>query len=210
MPSGFAWRSLPLGNNASDACLAINAHAAHVACDPSLCSAEPGWSDETCFGYVCVGSYFDQFACDPGDLVLFKYGNHEKFQYLYETFPQVISPLVGVNSEHFAVWMKTAALPKFRKLYGRVTSSFKKGDVLTFTIKNNYDVRAFSGKKAIVISTHEGFEFEFLSLAYMIVGCACLTFAIAFASLQLAKPRYIGDNAPRSGFLATHHDKTST
>jgi len=201
MPVDFAWTPLPLGSSMEDACLVPNAHTARVACDPSLCSIESDWGDAPCFGYVCVGGYFDQFACDAGDLVLFKYGSHEKFQYLYETFPQVISPLVGINSEHFAVWMKTAALPKFRKLYGRITSSLKKDDILTFRIQNNFDVHAFSGKKTIVVATDRGFEFEFLGLAYLLVGSACLIFSVVFASLQLAKPRHMGNSrhAPCSG-----------
>ena len=29
--------------------------------------------------------------------------------------------------EHFIVWMRTAGLPNFRKLYGKVTEDLKKG-----------------------------------------------------------------------------------
>lgn len=36
---------------------------------------------------------------------------------------QVINPVVGVKDEHFAVWMRTAGLSKFRKLYGRWVES---------------------------------------------------------------------------------------
>jgi hypothetical protein len=43
----------------------------------------------------------------------------------------------GVKNEHFIVWMRTAALPKFRKLYGKLEEGLKKGDVLSFNIQNS-------------------------------------------------------------------------
>ena len=42
--------------------------------------------------------------CEAGDFALFYYPKEASVQYLYETFPQVVSPLVGVKNEHFAVW----------------------------------------------------------------------------------------------------------
>ena len=192
MPEDFSWRFLPGSSDANDACLVTGAYTSSIACDASLC-ADAGWDSEICFGYVCTGGHFDNFACDSGELVLFTYGGHEKFQYLYETFPQVVSPLVGVNSEHFAVWMKIAALPTFRKLYGRINANLDKGSVLTFQIENNFDVNAFSGKKALIVATSNGFELDFLALSYIILGCASLGIAVVFASLQLLKPRHMGD-----------------
>lgn len=38
------------------------------------------------------------------------------------------------ENEHFIVWMRTAALPNFRKLYGKIEKKVEKGQVLTFTI----------------------------------------------------------------------------
>lgn len=53
-----------------------------------------------------------------GQKYLFYYPNDDTVQYLYETYPDQISPIVGVTDDHFKVWMRPAALPKFRKLYG--------------------------------------------------------------------------------------------
>ena len=50
----------------------------------------------------------------------FYYPNDDSTQYLYETYPNQISPIDGVTDEHFIVWMRTSSLPTFRKLYGKI------------------------------------------------------------------------------------------
>lgn len=55
-------------------------------------------------------------------------------QYLYETYPEVVSPIEGVLNEHFIVWMRTAGLPRFRKLYGKIEEQIEPPQVLTFNI----------------------------------------------------------------------------
>jgi len=81
----------------------------------------------------------------------FWYPNDDKVQYLYESYPNAISPLEGVTNEHFMVWMRTASLPTFRKLYGKITGTFQAGEKITFNIENNFEVSSFQGTKAIVI-----------------------------------------------------------
>ena len=41
--------------------------------------------------------------------------------------------------EHFIVWMRTAGLPNFRKLYGRISDKLAQGDYYLH-VQNNYDV----------------------------------------------------------------------
>jgi hypothetical protein len=58
----------------------------------------------------------------------------------------------GVTNEHFIVWMRTAGLPQFRKLYGKVLTStggedIPAGTTLSFTVNANFEVSSFSGKK---------------------------------------------------------------
>merc|ERR1712167_402557 len=119
---------------------------------------------DRCFGYTCVGAPVDAKRsldvpfgeiCKAGEFAVFVYPDPDNYQYLYETFPEVISPLVGVESEGFAVWMKIAALPTFRKLYGRINSDLKKGDILAFDI-------------------------AFLLWAFVTVACVCLAVALFF------------------------------
>lgn len=46
--------------------------------------------------------------------------------------------------EHFMVWMRTAGLGRFKKLWGRVHDTIPKGDYVLF-INNSYDVASFNG-----------------------------------------------------------------
>lgn len=48
--------------------------------------------------------------------------------------------------------MRTAGLPTFRKLYGRIPGGLKKG-VYTLQINNQYTVAPYEGKKYFVLST---------------------------------------------------------
>ena len=88
--------------------------------------------------------------------------------------------------------MKIAALPTFRKLYGRINSDLKKGDILAFDIDSRFDVDAFSGKKAIVVATAASFENTFLLWAFVTVACVCLAVALFFGLVQALAPRVMG------------------
>uniref|UniRef100_A0A0E0G235 ALA-interacting subunit n=1 Tax=Oryza nivara TaxID=4536 RepID=A0A0E0G235_ORYNI len=100
------------------------------------------------------------------------------------------------EQEDLIVWMRTAALPTFRKLYGRIHTDLKKGDTITVTLENNYNTYSFSGKKKLVLSTSTwlGGKNDFLGLAYLSVGGLCFFLAFAFTLLYLIKPRKMGDN----------------
>jgi hypothetical protein len=123
------------------------------------------------------------------------YPNDATTQYLYESYPDLISPIKGVTDEHFIVWMRTAGLPTFRKLYGKISGDFAKGEVITFNIVANYEVNSFSGAKAMVISTlgEFGGANPYLGVAYIVVGILCLFFGFLFLIKHLLSPRQLGD-----------------
>ena len=86
-----------------------------------------------------------------------------------------------VENPHFIVWMRTAGLPNFRKLYGEISEGLKKGDY-KLEIENLYDVSSFAGSKYFVLSTTNllGGTNYFLAICYIIVGALCIMFGIIF------------------------------
>ena len=89
----------------------------------------------------------------------------------------------GVESGHFINWMRTAGLPKFRKLYGVIDQqSLNKGDIVTVRVQSEFDVESFGGSKRIVLATVTalGGQNFFLAVGYLVVGTLSLVFALLF------------------------------
>ena len=112
-------------------------------------------------------------------------------------YPNQISPLKGVTDEHFIVWMRTAGLPTFRKLYGRLNYNLKKGTQLIFKITANYEVGSFNGQKTLVISTvgQFGGKNPFLGIAYVVVGAISLLLGALFGLKHFLNPRKFADTS---------------
>jgi len=108
---------------------------------------------------------------------------------------QGIRVIPDFKDPDFIVWMRTAALPTFRKLW-RVVNTALVGNY-TLRINNNYPVQSFQGHKRIVLSTMSwiGGKNPFLGYAYLAVGILCILLAIVFAIKHRISGRQPGDTS---------------
>eukprot|EP01018_Ginkgo_biloba_P030317 Gb_23087 [translate_table: standard] len=95
------------------------------------------------------------------------------------------------EQEDLIVWMRTAALPTFRKLYGKIEEDLHTNDEITVQLQNNYNTYSFNGKKKLVLSTTSwlGGKNDFLGIAYLTVGGLCFFLATVFFLAHMIKPR---------------------
>jgi len=102
----------------------------------------------------------------------------------------------GVADPHFIVWMRTAPLPNFRKMWGKLVLP---GDELVLPIDveidNRYPVGGFGGAKKLVLSTAnwQGGRDFFLAGAYFAFGALLFLLGLVFSCKYLRKPRPLGD-----------------
>lgn len=104
----------------------------------------------------------------------------------------------GYKNEALIVWMRTAAFPTFRKVYGmldRTQDQYSNGlpsGSYTITINYNYPTVAYGGKKRFMISTSSWVgrkKSDFLGIAYVSSGLVILAMTFVFCILQAHKQK---------------------
>lgn len=119
----------------------------------------------------------DKYAKPP----FWKYSANEVYKITNQA--QNITPTNyenGYKDQALEVWMRTAAFPTFRKLYGKLDGTLYAGDY-ELTVNYNYPVKGFDGTKSFVVAqmTWAGGKNPFLGIAYIVVGSMSLCSAVA-------------------------------
>ena len=114
---------------------------------------------------------------------------------------------VGIASnQHLMVWLRPAASPSFRKLYGVLGTALPAGSTVRIAVLNRYNTYGFNGHKAVVLSTDSwaGGRNHFLGAAFLATAALCLLTAAAFGAAAAggcgpaARRRKFGDPAELS------------
>ena len=92
--------------------------------------------------------------------------------------------------------MRTAGLPTFRKLYAAIDQDLPKGSYL-LSVNNTYTQAGWNGYKKFVLSTSNslGGQNYFLGIAFIVVGCLCLTLSAVFFGVFMSKKNQDAKNA---------------
>lgn len=110
------------------------------------------------------------------------------------------------QDQHLMVWLRPAASPTVRKLWGVIDTPLPAGSTVTLTVGNRYNTYGWGGAKAVVLTTASwaGGRNHFLGAAYLSVSGACLLTAVSFAlgsgtgCCGLVRRRRFGDPAELS------------
>jgi len=81
------------------------------------------------------------------------YPNSKNISLLYERYSHIIDRDEGVHDPHFLAWTRTEMLSDFRKPYGVIHRDIDAGTKLTLQIVSSFDVAAYGGAKAFVLTS---------------------------------------------------------
>ncbi|KAM0459358.1 hypothetical protein ACHAPV_005540 [Trichoderma viride] len=98
--------------------------------------------------------------------------------------------------EAFQVWMRTAGLPTFSKLYQRNDTQAMTTGRYEIIIDDFFPTTEYRGTKSIIITTRTvvGGKNNFLGIAYIVVAGLCIVLGVIFLASHLIKPRKLGDH----------------
>lgn len=185
--------------------LYVDSYSSLTNCDPYISLNENSNDQPELFylpcGLISKSVFNDTFSLWNGDapINLRKNGiawasdREKKFKNPPASTPG-IRVIPDFEDEDFIVWMRTAGLPDFKKLYRIIDQDIPAGEY-TVVVTSNYPVSSFSGKKHVVLSTTTwiGGKNPFLGYAYIVVGAVCFLQGILFGLKHKISPRKLGD-----------------
>jgi hypothetical protein len=91
---------------------------------------------------------------------------------------------IDPENEHFIVWMRTAGVPSFKKLWGSISQPLPAGEY-QITITANYFITNYLGSKYFVLSTigNWGGTNYVLPVILILVSLACLMAILYISSI---------------------------
>ncbi|KAK6074377.1 LEM3 family/CDC50 family protein [Seiridium cupressi] len=100
------------------------------------------------------------------------------------------------DNQAFQVWMRTAGLPTFSKLYMRNDTAAMTQGTYEIQILSEFPTTEYQGTKSIVFTTKSvmGGKNPFLGIAYVVVGGICIVLGVIFTVTHLIRPRKLGDH----------------
>jgi len=106
-------------------------------------------------------------------------------------------PHWGIESPHFAVWMRAAGLDKTRKLWAVIHQSIMAGSVINVTFVHRFPVKEFHGRKAVFFTTASWMGGSspslFIAISYLVLGSLCVLYGSFFLVWHWRNPRRLGD-----------------
>ena len=93
------------------------------------------------------------------------------------------------ENEHMMVWFQLESFPSFIKLWGYIRKTIEPGDYTVTVNPNTFDVKGWSGKKYLYLSTVNdlGGTNDFLGLAFLTMGGGVVFIMIVFIILKLIR-----------------------